>query len=125
MIRFAQFFARVAQLFAGEAKQKQAPVSNPLPAAPERESFYTQVEVLWALEDACKAAGSALAFGAQHGISPQYVSDVRCGTRPPGPSICAALGLESVLLYRPVASGVPDAVATCIAGTAKTANPSA
>jgi len=61
---------------------------------------------LRALERAIVEAGTAQAFAVQHGLSPQYVGDVRYGRRAPGPAILAALGLERRVSY--VRTGAPQ-----------------
>ncbi len=54
-----------------------------------------------ALQKAVDVAGGQRAFGREHGISATYVGFVLEGD-PPGPRICAALGIEisTVTTYR-------------------------
>lgn len=52
------------------------------------------------LETAIAEAGSARAWATRVGVSDVYVSDVRRGIRPPGPSVLQALGLQRVVSYR-------------------------
>jgi hypothetical protein len=55
----------------------------------------TVEQVLARIEIAVKAAGSAKAVAADWRVSEAYLSDVRAGTRLPGPSILSNLGLEA------------------------------
>lgn len=59
----------------------------------------TKEQLLFRLTKAYMAAGSMKAWAEQHGISPQYVSDVRHGYRAPGAKILEALGYEEVVRY--------------------------
>lgn len=47
-----------------------------------------------------RCGGNQKAWAKQHGVSPQYVSDVLLFRRLPGDSITQALGLEKALLWR-------------------------
>lgn len=53
------------------------------------------------LQGECRKAGGQKAWAMQHEMSPAYVSDVLQSVRAPGPTICAALGLERVVYYVP------------------------
>lgn len=57
-----------------------------------------------------QTAGSQKAFAVTHKLSQQYISDVLSGRRGVGPRILRAIGLEQVVLYRPlnVATNVAD-----------------
>lgn len=57
---------------------------------------------LQALERAIEREGTAQAWAARAGLSPQYVADVRHGRRAPGPAILLALGLVRVVSYAPI-----------------------
>ena len=46
------------------------------------------------LEKRIAAVGGPAAWARNHGISQQYVCDVRAGRKRPGPKILAALGLK-------------------------------
>lgn len=50
------------------------------------------------LKRACEKAGSNRAWAAANDVTAAYVSDVLLGRREPGPSICAALGVERVVV---------------------------
>lgn len=63
----------------------------------------TAEEVRAVLEKDIATAGSARAWAAKHGVSTPYISDVRKGNREPGSSILAALGLEKIVIYQPIA----------------------
>ncbi len=54
------------------------------------------------LRKACDEAGSPRAWALANSLSPSYVGDVLDKSRAPGPSICAALGIEksTVTTYR-------------------------
>lgn len=54
------------------------------------------------LAEHVKAAGGQIAWGAQHGVSPQYVCDCLKGRRAIGPLIASALGFEVVTMYAPI-----------------------
>lgn len=56
-------------------------------------------DVILRLERACAAAGTSKAWAQKHGVSEQYVCDVRLRRREPGPSILEALGLRAVTFY--------------------------
>lgn len=45
------------------------------------------------LRKACDEAGNQARWAVQHGVSPQYVSDVLVGGRDPGIALATALGL--------------------------------
>jgi hypothetical protein len=47
-----------------------------------------------------KANGNQAAWAREHGMSPQYVSDVLIGRREPGDTILKALRVERVVMYR-------------------------
>ncbi len=49
--------------------------------------------VLERLRAAVAEAGSVAAWGRAHGLTRQYVWDVQCERRLPGPAVLAALGL--------------------------------
>jgi len=53
-----------------------------------------QDAVVKMLTDACAAAGSARKFAEQHKLSPNYVSQVLRGGRPPSDDMAEALGLK-------------------------------
>ena len=59
------------------------------------------VDVRRMLAEACREAGSQLAFARSIGVSGAYVCDVLQGRRDPGPAILAAFGLRVVTLYVP------------------------
>ena len=52
------------------------------------------------LRAAIAEAGSASAFGRQHGISASYICDALKGRRHPGQKILQALKIEEVTTYR-------------------------
>ena len=52
-----------------------------------------------ALADACAVAGSQQAWAAAHGISPQFVCDVRQGRRAPTDRLARALGWRRVVSF--------------------------
>jgi hypothetical protein len=59
-------------------------------------SMMKDIEVRQMLERACEKAGSLRAWARNNSVSAAYVSDVILGNRKPGPTICAALGVEAV-----------------------------
>lgn len=56
-----------------------------------------------ALEDAIVAAGSAQAWAAANGISPQFVCNVRQGRRAPTDRLARALGWRRVVSFERIA----------------------
>lgn len=44
-------------------------------------------------------AGSQRAWAAKHDVSPQYISDVLNGRKPPGPKILKPLGYRAITVY--------------------------
>lgn len=58
----------------------------------EREIDVDAVRLL--LRESVRKAGTAQAWGAVHGLSRAYVSEVVTGRRPPSATVLAALGLE-------------------------------
>lgn len=59
----------------------------------------TLVDVYGLLRTACRRAGSQAAWGAQHGISPSFLSAVLNAQRSPSPAMLKALGLRQVVRY--------------------------
>lgn len=66
----------------------------------------TEQEVMDRLRAAVAAAGSQRAYAEQIGVSQTYLSDVLTGNRTPGEKILTALGLEAVMMYRAIDSGI-------------------
>lgn len=54
------------------------------------------------LRKACDAAGSQLNWGRQNNFSAPFISDILQGRRDPSESLCAALGIERLTVYRMV-----------------------
>ena len=52
------------------------------------------------LSEACRKAGSQVAWAQAHGVSAPYVNDVLRGNREPGNKILDALELDKVVTYR-------------------------
>jgi len=63
---------------------------------------FTEKQVLERLRDAIGRYGTTKAFAGDHDLSPQYVTDVLKGRRAPAGSICWALGIERVVIYRAI-----------------------
>jgi transcriptional regulator with XRE-family HTH domain len=59
----------------------------------------THDELLELIQDRIEKLGSQLALAAELGVSPQYLSDVQCGRRSPGPKLLAALNLRRETVY--------------------------
>lgn len=53
-------------------------------------------EVREMLNKACEKAGGGAAFATAHGLSRQFVWQVRQGVRQPSQELCAALGLKEL-----------------------------
>jgi predicted metallopeptidase len=66
----------------------------------KRAADMTATDVLAELENAIARFGTTKAFAAKHDLSPQYVTDVLKGRRAPADSICYALGLDRIVVYR-------------------------
>ena len=78
----------------------------------------THRQLLGFLQVACMDAGSRKAWANQHGMSPQYLTDVLAQRRDPGLKVLHALGFEKVVTYRrtllmPVRSGTPQSAPPC------------
>jgi hypothetical protein len=71
-------------------------------------SVMTEDDVRRAMIEACRAAGSAVAWATKHGISPAYVADVRHNRRAPGHKILAALGIKRTTVYRAARDAVDN-----------------
>ena len=62
----------------------------------------TASDVVSLLCQECERLGGGSAWAKMHGVSAQYVTDVRQGRREPGPAIYKALGLERVVSFKRV-----------------------
>lgn len=60
----------------------------------------SQSDVLKMLKDD-QGERSAAEYARQIGISPQYLSDIYCGRRDPGPAVLEYLGLQKTEFYIP------------------------
>lgn len=66
------------------------------------ETVVSPAQAIAALKAAVSAAGSAKAWAASQGLSPQYVSEVLSGRREPSVRILAPLGLQRVTIIAPI-----------------------
>ena len=55
------------------------------------------------LQMVCRLSGSQAAVARRIGVAPQFISKVLDGQSPPSDKILAALGLERIVVYRPIA----------------------
>lgn len=69
------------------------------------ETVVSNDEAIEALKSAVAAAGSAKAWAAAQGLSPQYVGEVLSGRRQPSDRVLGPLGLQRVTLIVPVSKG--------------------
>ena len=70
--------------------------------------FLTLEQVRYRLEDACEEAGGIRAWADINGLHASLVDAFFAGQRGPGPMLLAALGLESVTVYRVFVDQKPE-----------------
>ena len=61
-------------------------------------------EMVASLSQATQAAGGVKPWASVQQTSASYVYEILRGTRDPGPAILRSLGLERVIVYRPVSA---------------------